>query len=81
MSRRSPPTPPTLSWLARDVDAISAECLQCGYRAEIALAPLLERYGETPFPKFARKLKCSARGSRDVEARPAWRNPIRPAAT
>jgi hypothetical protein len=37
---------------------------------------LLERHGETLFPDFARRLKCSACGSRNVEARPAWRNPI-----
>ena len=78
MKRRSEPSmPPTLSWLARDVDAIAAECLCCGYRGEVALAPLLERHGAVPFPEFARRLRCSACGSRDVDARPAWRNPIK----
>jgi hypothetical protein len=55
MTRRSATSaPPTLAFLARDVDAISAHCLTCGYKRELPLAPLLERHGETPFPVFAR---------------------------
>ena len=74
-TRSDAPPPPTLRFLSRDVDAISAHCLTCGYKGTLPLAPLLERHGETPFPTFARKLKCSACGSREIEARPAWRNP------
>ena len=77
-SGSEPSRAPTLAHLARDVDGIDAECLSCGYKRELPLAPLLERHGETPFPVFAHKLKCSTCGSRDTEARPAWRDPIRP---
>jgi hypothetical protein len=30
------------------------------------------RYGDMPFPDFARLMKCSACGSRHVDVRPAW---------
>ena len=69
------PDPPTLAYLARDVTAISARCLRCGWRREIALAALLEAHRETRFPDFARRLRCGSCGSRELEARPAWRDP------
>ncbi len=69
------PAPPTLAWLSRDVDGIAAECLSCGYKRELPLAPMLAKFSEVEFRVFARRLKCSACESRDVEAR-AWRNPM-----
>jgi hypothetical protein len=33
---------------------------------------LEESYGSVPFPKFVRRLKCSACGSRNVAGRPQW---------
>ena len=78
MSRRRltpTPDPPTLAWLSRDVAAISARCLWCGWLRELPLAPLLEAHGETRFPDFAKRLRCGSCGSREVEARPAWPDP------
>ena len=53
------PAPPTLSWLAREVDTIAAECLQCRYRRELPLAPL-DCAGETA--------RTSGRGLSNVTA-------------
>jgi len=36
--RQDAPTPPTLAYLARDVEAITARCLRCGWRRGMALA-------------------------------------------
>ncbi len=71
------PAPPTLRFLSRDVSAIQCECLAYRYKRELPLAPLLERHGDEQFPSFARKLKCSACGSHEVFARPAWRDPLK----
>jgi hypothetical protein len=81
MSRRSTTSTAPPSWCGSrgGVDAIAAERLACCHSREIPLAPFLERHGDTRFPDFARRLKCSACNSRDVEARPPWKNPVAPA--
>jgi hypothetical protein len=74
-TRMATPSPPTLALLARGVSAISGRCERCGWRREIELTPLLDQYGDTLLPDFARRLCCGSWGNRELEARPAWRDP------
>ena len=69
----SPPgPPPTLLHLAQQAVGIDAECRDCRHKVVLGFEKFLARYGDMPFPDFARLMKCSACGSRQVEVRPAW---------
>jgi hypothetical protein len=39
---------------------------------ELGFEWFLDRYGDVPFPDFARLMKWSPCGSRNVDARPSW---------
>jgi hypothetical protein len=77
MSRNTAPPgpPPTLRHLAQQAVGIDAECRDCHRKMVLGFETFLDRYGDMPFPEFARLLKCSAYGSREIDARPAW--PVR----
>jgi DNA-directed RNA polymerase subunit RPC12/RpoP len=69
----SPPEPPPkLAYLAEQAVGIDAECRDCRHRVVLGFEKFLARYGDVPFPDFARLMKCSACGSRRVDVRPAW---------
>ncbi len=69
----SPPgLPPTLAYLAPQAVGIDAECHDCHHKAVLGFELFLARYGDMPFPAFTRLLKCSACGSRKIDARPMW---------
>jgi hypothetical protein len=69
----SPPgPPPTLAYLAKQASGIEAECHDCRRRVVLGFERFLDRYGDVPFPDFARLMKCSACGSRNIDARPSW---------
>jgi hypothetical protein len=77
MARRAPPgPPPTLAYLAEQTVGIDAECRDCRYSVVLGFEKFLGRYGDMLFPDFARLMKCSACGSRQVDVRPSW--PSRP---
>jgi DNA-directed RNA polymerase subunit RPC12/RpoP len=68
----SPPgAPPTLLRLAEQAVGIDAECRDCRHRVVLEFEKFLAHYGDMPFPDFARLMKCSACGSRQVEIGPA----------
>jgi hypothetical protein len=64
--------PPTLARLAHQAVGIEAQCHDCRHKVALGFELFLERYGDMPFPNFARLLKCSPCGSRTVDARPVW---------
>jgi len=69
----SPPgPPPTLDCLAQQAVGIDAQCHDCRHKAVLGFELFLVRYGDMPFPEFARLLKCSSCGSRKIDARPMW---------
>jgi hypothetical protein len=63
---------PTLDYLSRQAIGIDVECRACHRRVVLGFEQFLPRYADVEFPTFARLLKCSACGSRDIDARPAW---------
>lgn len=69
---KSPSSPPTLTHLADQAVGIEAQCRDCRRQAVLGFERFLDRYGEMPFPQFARLLTCSACGSRTIDARPLW---------
>jgi len=67
VARPSPPgPPPTLRYLAEQAVGIDAECRDCRHRVVLGFERFLGRYGDLPFPDFARLMKCSACGKVDV---------------
>jgi DNA-directed RNA polymerase subunit RPC12/RpoP len=69
----SPPgPPPTLLHFSQQAVGIDAECRDCRHRVVLGFEKFLARYGDMPFPDFARLMKCSACGSRHVDVRPSW---------
>ena len=69
--RPSPPGPPTLAYLTKQAAGIEAECVDCRRRVVMGFERFLDRYADVPFPEFARLMKYSACGSRNVEIRPS----------
>jgi hypothetical protein len=61
--------PVTLADLVRDGKLVWVYCTACGYECDInpATMPLP---GETPVPEVGKHMKCSACGSRKIDARP-----------
>jgi hypothetical protein len=61
--------PVTLGDLAHDGKLLWVYCTECGRERD--LDPLsLPLPGETPVPSVGKRMKCSACGSRKVDARP-----------
>jgi hypothetical protein len=71
----SPGPSPTLEYLSHQAVGIDAECHDCHHKAVLGFELFLEHAGDMPFPEFSRLLKCSACGSRKIDARPVW--PVR----
>ena len=64
---------PRLDDLARQDVPVAAWCLACGHHKVLAMAPLLARLdGRTAVAAVARRLCCSACGSRAIETRPHY---------
>ena len=63
-----------LQWVVLSVrrPGIDAECRDCRRRVVLGFEKFLARDGDMPFPDFARLMKCSACGSRQVDVRPSW---------
>jgi hypothetical protein len=73
LARTAPPgPPPSLRYLAQQTVGIEAQCRDCRRRVVLGFETFLDHYGDMPFPEFARLMKCSACGSREVDVRPAW---------
>jgi hypothetical protein len=59
--------------LARHGAKLAVWCQLCGRHRLLHVAPLIIRLGRsTPLDEVARQLKCSACGSRQIEARPHY---------
>jgi hypothetical protein len=64
---------PTLADLMTDPGELDVSCLDCHHNTIMPVAALLRRYAaETPFPEVWGGFRCSACGSRRVDARPYW---------
>jgi hypothetical protein len=48
------------------------QCHDCRRRVVLEFERFPDRCGDVPFPDFARLMKFSACGSRNVDARPSW---------
>jgi hypothetical protein len=61
--------PVTLTDLVRDGKLVWVYCTSCGHERDIdpATMPLPH---ETPVPEVGKRMKCSACGSRKIDARP-----------
>tara|TARA_B100000963_G_scaffold355725_1_gene374508 strand:+ start:1635 stop:1919 length:285 start_codon:yes stop_codon:yes gene_type:complete len=66
------PEPARLSWLAvRRLD-LWVWCEKCSHHRIVAVAPLLERFGDASLQGLSRRFKCSKCGARDIFLRPDW---------
>jgi len=73
MRRRSDIDPATLADLVREGIDVWCWCESCTHQAVIATAVLVAQLGPAfPVPEIARRLRCSACGSKDLHARPDW---------
>ena len=65
------PSPPmTLSNMRQNgVKAVLVWCATCDHHADVAVDHLS---GDLEVPALARRFRCSACGSRQVQVRPAW---------
>ena len=73
MRHRAATEPATLADLFREGVDIWCWCERCAHQGVIAAAELIARLGPAfPVPEVARRLRCSACGSRDLHARPDW---------
>lgn len=66
---------PTLRYLARQIESILCSCEDCRRIGTVLLVDLIAQYGEaTQLGTIKRRFRCSACGSPNVDARPAWRD-------
>ena len=61
--------PVALSDLTHDGKLLWVYCTECGRERDID-PPSLPLPGETPVPSVGKRMKCSACGSRKIDARP-----------
>ena len=66
------PQPVRLLWLAARKLDLWVWCEKCSHHRIVAVAPLLERHGDTSLQALSRRFKCSKCGQREVFLRPNW---------
>ncbi|MFG1247279.1 hypothetical protein [Xanthobacter flavus] len=69
MKDKPPPPMDLANMRANGVRHIMAYCVACNHTSDVLVDHLPD---ETPVPSIARRMRCSACGSRKVTARPAW---------
>jgi hypothetical protein len=75
--KKADSVPPTLADLARHVSAIACTCYDCDHRVSLPLAGPIDAHGaEKRFPALLSRFRCAACGSRNVDARPDWPDPL-----
>ncbi|MDA0368762.1 MAG: hypothetical protein O3C65_12075 [Proteobacteria bacterium] len=71
--RRPVTDPARLSYLVDQKLRLTVWCIRCDHRADIAVAPLVDKLGANyPIPHVARHMKCSRCGNREITVNPTW---------
>ena len=66
------PEPARLSWLAARKLDLWVWCEKCSHHRIVAVAPLLQVFGDATLPSLSQRFKCSKCGARDIFLRPDW---------
>ena len=72
-ARPTHPAPATLGEVAAKGLKLWVWCNGCSHNKTLAVASLIARLGRNfPVPRLGARLRCSACGGRDIDARPDW---------